>query len=100
MLTNPSHPGELIRDEILPAYGLSKTAAAVALAITRANLHRVLEGQAALSPELALKIEKAFGTSAQLLMAMQANHDLAAARRDFDTVTAGVERQTMVSRPA
>lgn len=95
MLADPSHPGELIRDEILPAFGLSKTAAATALAITRANLHRVLEGQAALSPELALKIEKAFGTSAQLLTAMQANHDLAAARRNFAAVTAGVERQAL-----
>lgn len=94
-MLNPSHPGELVRDEILPAFGLTVSAAADKLRITRPNLHRFLSGKAALSPELALKIEKAFGTSAQLLLSMQANFDLAAARRDIDRITEGVERQPL-----
>lgn len=95
MLTNPAHPGEIIRDDILPHYGLTVTAGARVLNITRANLTRVLNGDAALSHDLALKIERAFGTDAGLLTAMQNQYDLAAARRDGDRITAGIERQTL-----
>lgn len=94
MIANPSHPGELIREDILPAYGLTVTAAAEILRIARPNLTRVLNGQAALTPELALKVEKAFGTSAQLLVNMQAAFDLDQVRRT-STVTDAVQRQTL-----
>lgn len=97
MLKNPAHPGEIIRDDILPAYGLSVAAAARVLHITRANLTRVLNGDAALSHELALKIEKAFGTDAGLMTAVQNQYDLAQARRRAEEITAGVERQKVAA---
>lgn len=98
MLINPAHPGELIRSEILPAYGLTVSAAADVLNITRANLTRVLDGKAALTHELALKIETAFGTAADLLTSMQNQFDLARARERAAEITAGVERQTLAHR--
>ena len=93
MLADPAHPGELLKSDVLPAFGLNITRAAEVLKITRANLTRVLDGKAALSHDLALKVEKAFGVSAELLTAMQNNFDLAEARRRADQITAGVERQ-------
>lgn len=95
MLKNPSHPGEIIRDETLPHFRMSVSAAARALNHDRASLHKVLNGESALSPELALKIEKAFGVDAGLLLNVQANWDLARARSRADRITAEVERQTV-----
>ena len=95
-MLNPAHPGELIRSEILPAYGLTVARAAQVLRITRPNLTRVLDGKAALTHDLALKIEDAFGVSAELLTGMQNQHDLARARAREAEVTAGVERQTLI----
>lgn len=88
---NPVHPGALIREEVLNAHGLTQTQVADRLKVTPANLNRVLTGKAALSHELALKIEKAFGISADLLVRMQAGHDLAQARLRAAEITAGVE---------
>jgi addiction module HigA family antidote len=97
IMKNPSHPGELVLEDILPHYGLNIAAAARVLGITRANLDRVLKGKAALSHELALKIEKAFGTDAALLTAMQNQYDLAQARLRQEEITAGVERQKVAA---
>lgn len=94
MLAAPSHPGELIREETLPSYQLTVSAAAVLLQVTRPNLTRLLKGQAALSPEMAVKIEKAFGVSAELLLTMQARYDLARIRAGAD-VAASIERQVL-----
>lgn len=95
LLKNPSHPGEIIRDETLPHFGLSVSAAARILRHDRASLHKVLNGDSALTPELALKIEKAFGVDAGLMLNVQANWELARARRAADRITAGIERQTV-----
>lgn len=95
MLKNPSHPGELIRDEILPAFGLTAQAAAEALRMPRPNLSNIMNGKATLTHAIALKIEKAFGVSADLLTAMQNNYDIARIRERADEVTAGVERQVV-----
>ena len=54
---NPPHPGETLREDILPALGLSVTQAAAQLNVTRATLSRVLNGRAAISPEMALRLE-------------------------------------------
>lgn len=97
MLKSPAHPGEIIRDDILPAFGLTVAAAARVLDITRPNLTRVLQGHAALSHELALKIEKAFGVDAELLAAMQSRYDMARARERADQITAGIERQAVAA---
>jgi addiction module HigA family antidote len=54
---NPPHPGETLREDVLPALGLNVTQAAAQLGVTRAALSRVLNGRAAISPEMALRLE-------------------------------------------
>lgn len=71
----PSHPGEFIREEILNELGLSVTRAAEILGVRRASLSDLVNGHAGLSPEMALRIEKAFGVSMDTLLSMQAWHD-------------------------
>ena len=71
----PTHPGEFIRAEILDELGLSVSAAAEVLGVRRATLSDLLHGKAALSPEMALRIEKAFGVDMEILLRMQAWHD-------------------------
>ena len=71
----PSHPGDLIRSEIIEELGLNVTKAAAILGVRRNTLSAVLNGDAALSPEMALRIEKAFDVSMDMLLRMQAWHD-------------------------
>lgn len=77
----PSHPGAFIRDEIFIPEGLSITAAAEALGVTRPALSALINQRAALSPEMALRIEKAFGLSMETMLNMQLAFDIAKARR-------------------
>jgi len=77
----PSSPGEFIREEILAELGLSVTRAAEVLGVRRATLSDLVNGKAALSPEMALRIEKAFGVSMDTLLRMQAWHDSYAMRQ-------------------
>lgn len=77
----PPHPGAFVRDEILDELGLSVSAAAEALGVRRATLSDLVNGNAALSPEMALRIEKAFGVNMETLLRMQAWHDTQAMRR-------------------
>jgi addiction module HigA family antidote len=76
----PAHPGSFVKHEILEPLDLTVTDAAAALGVTRPALSAVLNGRAALSPEMALRIEKAFGVSMDTLMRMQNSHDIAQAR--------------------
>ena len=71
----PSHPGEFVRMELIEELGLNVTQAAEILGVRRATLSDLLNGNAALSPEMALRIEKAFGVSMDMLLRMQAWHD-------------------------
>jgi addiction module HigA family antidote len=71
----PSPPGEFIREEVLNELGLSVSRAAEVLGVRRATLSDVVNGNAALSPEMALRIEKAFGVNMDTLLRMQAWHD-------------------------
>jgi addiction module HigA family antidote len=68
----PSHPGEFIREEILAELGLSVARAAEILGVRRATLSDLVNCHAALSPEMALRIEKAFGVNMDMLLRMQA----------------------------
>src|SRR5271170_5992502 len=77
----PPHPGEFIRDEILDELGLSVSQAADVLGVRRATLSDLVNGNAALSPEMALRIEKAFGIDMEMLLKMQAWYDADAMRR-------------------
>ncbi len=82
---NPPHPGETLREDVLPALGLSVTAAAEQLGITRAALSRVLNCRAAISPMMALRLEAWLGVErggrADLWIAEQAAYDLWQARK-------------------
>jgi len=77
----PAHPGQFIRMEILEPLGLSVTDAAKALGVTRPALSSLLNERAALSPEMALRIEKAFGVKMDTLLRMQTAFEVAITRR-------------------
>ncbi len=80
-MKNPPHPGELIRTEIIEALGLSVSKAAEILNVRRATLSDLLQGKSSLTPEMALRIEKAFGPDMNHLLRMQLAYDVAKARR-------------------
>jgi antitoxin HigA-1 len=80
-MKSPPHVGGFVRHEILEPLGLNVTAAAKALGVTRPALSGLLNEHVALSPEMALRIEKAFGVSMDVLMRMQNSYDIAKARR-------------------
>ena len=78
-MKNPPHPGAGLKDDI-EALGLSVAEAATGLGVTRQQLHRVIRGQSGISPEMALRLEKAIGGSADGWLRMQLNYDLAQLR--------------------
>jgi antitoxin HigA-1 len=80
-MKNPMHPGVLLANELIEPLGLTVTQAARVLAVGRQRLNTVLSGRAAMSAEMALRFEKAFGVSAGLLLRMQAAYALADARK-------------------
>ena len=80
-IKNPPHPGDFIRTEIIAPAGLTVTAAAVALQVSRPALSTLLNGKANLSGDMALRIEKAFGVKMDTLMRMQSAYDIARARK-------------------
>ena len=79
MMKNPPHPGELIREEVINELGLSITETAKRLAMSRVAFSRVLNGKAAISPDLAIRLERAGVSTARAWLAMQVNYDLAQA---------------------
>ena len=80
-MENPPHPGDLIRTEIIEALGLNVSRAAGILKVRRATLSDLLHGKAALTPEMALRIEKAFGPDMDHLLRMQLAYDVSETRR-------------------
>jgi len=80
-IKNPPHPGDFIRTEIIGPAGLTVTAAAAALGVSRPALSSLLNGKADLSGDMALRIEKAFGVKMDTLMRMQASYDIARTRQ-------------------
>jgi len=82
----PSHPGEFIRRELLEPLGLNITHAAKVLKVRRATLNDLVNGKASLSPEMALRIEKAFDVKMDFLLRMQALYDTYCMRQKSDTV--------------
>lgn len=81
MIMNPPHPGELLRDDVIAELGLSVTETAQRLGMSRVALSRVLNARAAISPDLALRLEMAGVSTARAWLAMQANYDLAQAKQ-------------------
>jgi addiction module HigA family antidote len=85
-MLNPPHPGDFIRTEIIDAHGLTVTAAAQALGVSRPALSSLLNGKASLSGDMALRLEKAFGVDMETLMRMQSSYDIAQARQRERTI--------------
>lgn len=79
MMKNPPHPGELLREDVINELGLSVTETAARLGMSRAAFSRVINGKAAISPDLAIRLERAGVSTARAWLAMQLNYDLARA---------------------
>ncbi len=80
-IKKPAHPGGFVKTEIIRGLGISVTDAAQALGVTRPALSKLLNERAHLSPEMALRLEKAFGVSMDKLMQMQSSFDIAETRK-------------------
>jgi addiction module HigA family antidote len=101
-MKNPAHPGGFVKTEVIEPLGLSVTEAAEALGITRAALSAFLNERTSLSPDMAIRINKAFGVSMETLMRMQNSFDIAQAYKrgaDIDVAryvpkTVAAERQS------
>ena len=76
MMHNPPHPGEILRELCLTPLGVSVTAAASALGVSRKTLSAILNGPAGVSPEMAVRLSIAFGTSAESWLNQQLHYDL------------------------
>lgn len=79
-MKNPPHPGEIIRDLYLEPLGLTVTAAANGLGVTRKTLSLLLNGHAGISPEMAIRLAQGFGRSPESWLQLQMQYDLAQAR--------------------
>jgi antitoxin HigA-1 len=82
----PPSPADFVRDEILGELDLSISEAAAVLGVRRATLSDLVNGSSALSPEMALRMEKAFGVETEMLLRLQAWHDAHAIRQRADEI--------------
>ncbi len=80
-MKEPPHPGLSVREDCLEALGLSVVAGAKVLGVTRQALNNLVNGKAGISPEMAIRLDKAFDGSAEVWLALQAAYDLAQARK-------------------
>ena len=91
-MKDPPHPGEIIREEVIRPLGISVTAAASALGVTRQALSAFLNGRSDLSPEMALRIEVALGPKAEVMMGVQTDYAMARARVRLPEIIPTVRR--------
>jgi len=87
----PMHPGELLREEILPATGLSKTAVAARLHISRQSLYDILREKQPVTPNIALRLGRLFDNSPAFWLSLQANYDMAVLGRQLKDELAKIE---------
>ncbi len=85
-IKNPPHPGDFIRTEIIEPAGLTVTAAAAALRVSRPALSSLLNSRSSLTGEMALRVEKVFGIKMDTLMRMQSAYDIAKTRKLESTI--------------
>jgi len=92
-MKNPPHPGRSIRTACLEPLGLSVTDGAEALGVSRQTLNNVVNGKSGISPEMAIRLSKAFGSTPETWLRMQLAYDLAQARKDESRIKIKVRRQ-------
>ncbi|MGQ7828623.1 HigA family addiction module antitoxin [Altererythrobacter sp. Z27] len=88
----PVHPGEVLREDVIPGSGMTKTAFATQLGMSREALHNVLSGKSAVSTLMALKLARLLGTSAKMWLNMQQAYDLAVTAESKKTEIEKVEK--------
>jgi addiction module HigA family antidote len=85
-MKNPPHPGLSVRADCLDPLGLTVTEAAKALGVSRQALNNLIHGQARISPEMAIRLDKAFGGGAETWLRLQATYDLAQLGKESDKI--------------
>ena len=85
-MKNPPHPGRLVKHECLEPLGLSITKVAEILGVTRLTLSNLVNGKNGVSPEMAIRLSKAFGSSPEVWLGMQMDFDLAQAEKNADRI--------------
>jgi addiction module HigA family antidote len=85
-MKNPPHPGLSVRHDCLEPLGISVTQGANILGVTRQALNNLVNGKAAISPEMAIRLDKAFGGGAETWLRLQAAYDLAQAEKSADKI--------------
>lgn len=81
-MKNPAHPGRMVKSACLEPLGLSVTEGAKILGVTRQTLTKIVNGRSGISAEMAIRLSKAFGSSAEAWVRMQSSYDLAQARQE------------------
>ena len=84
LLQNPMHPGEVLKELYLSPLEMSAPALAKRLGVPRTRIERLVKGETRLTPDTALRLSKAFGTTAAYWMTMQVNHDVATIKDEVD----------------
>ena len=98
-MKNPPHPGRIVRQECIEPLGLTVTRAAHLLGVTRQALNNLVNGKAGVSPEMSIRLSKAFGSSPEVWLGMQMEYDLAQAEKQIGRIK--IERVTAArERPA
>jgi addiction module HigA family antidote len=81
-MKNPPHPGQIVKHDVIEPLGLSVTAAAAVLGVSRKTLSELVNERAGISAEMAVRLEKAFGSTARLWLDLQTAYDLAQVKQD------------------
>jgi antitoxin HigA-1 len=85
-MKNPVHPGQIVRHDCLEPLGLSVTAGAKILGVSRQALNNIVNGKSGISPEMAIRLTKAFGSTAETWLRMQLAYNLAIARKNEGSI--------------
>ena len=85
-MKNPPHPGRIVRQECIEPLGLTVTEAAKRLGIKRQTLNSLVNGKAGISPEMSIRLSKAFGSSPEVWLGLQMEYDLAEANKNADRI--------------
>ena len=92
-MKNPVHPGQIVRYDCLEPLGMSVTEGAKVLGVTRQTLNNVVNGKSGISPEMAIRLSKAFGSTPETWLRMQLAYDLAQARKHESKIKVRRQRE-------